>query len=465
MPPADGSRGGPWPPQSAAARPLSPDDLNILALENETVAGHTCKVITLACPLDLAALRSSIAGRLQQAPLLGLRLSDVDGAPWWVPDPDLEAGAQVVGHDLAGPLDEASLRTAVADIFGQHLDRSRPLWRIDVLPRLADGGSALIWRIHHALADGLTAMAMARAVLWDEQASSGSAVSPTGTGAAGGAGAGGAGSGGGTGAAAGDVRQGQPGPAASHRFGGLRVIAREAPEPWLRSPFDGHIDGRRAVAFASVSLAGLRGAAAAAAGATVNDAVLTVVAGGLRRWLEAQHGHLGAVRVKVPVSLHGQSGGGAEPGNRDSFFCLDLPLGTADPLERLAAIRAATAVRKKEHDAQHLDAAMRQLARIPPLRHFAERLLAHPRSFALNVSNVPGPRQPVAVLGRPVRELHSLAEIREEHALRICVVSLADTLNFGLVADPTLIDDLDELAAGLQAEAGELIELAGPCKS
>ena len=185
MPPADGSRGGPWPPQSAAARPLSPDDLNILALENETVAGHTCKVITLAGPLDLAALRSSIAGRLQQAPLLGLRLSDVDGAPWWVPDPDLEAGAQVVGHDLAGPLDEASLRTAVADIFGQHLDRSRPLWRIDVLPRLADGGSALIWRIHHALADGLTAMAMARAVLWDEQASSGSAVSPTGTGAAG----------------------------------------------------------------------------------------------------------------------------------------------------------------------------------------------------------------------------------------------------------------------------------------
>ena len=458
MPPADGSRGGPGPPQSTAARPLSPDDLNILALESETVAGHTCKVITLAGPLDLASLRSSIAGRLQQAPLLGMRLNDVDGAPWWVPDPDLEVNAQVVAHASAGPLDEASLRTAVADIFRQHLDRSRPLWRIDVLPRLADGGSALIWRIHHALADGLAAMAMARAVLWDERTSSGTAAGLSGNGA-GGAGAGSAGSGRGTGAPAGDVRRGPPGPAAQHRFGALRAIAREAPQPWLRSPLDGHIDGRRAVAFATVGLAELRSSAAAAAGATVNDAVLTVVAGGLRRWLESQHGHLGPVRVKVPVSLHGLSGG-AEPGNRDSFFCLDLPLGTADPLERLVSIRSSTSVRKQDHDAQHLDAAMRQLARIPSLGRFAERLLAHPRSFALNVSNVPGPRQPVAVLGRPVRELHSLAEIGEYHALRICVVSLADTLNFGLVADPTLIGDVGELAAGLQAEAGALIELA-----
>jgi hypothetical protein len=79
----------------------------------------------------------------------------------------------------------------------------------------------------------------------------------------------------------------------------------------------------------------------AADGATVNDAVLTVVAGGLRRWLETHHGHLGALRVKVPVSLHGSpprpGDDAAGRGNRDSFFCLDLPLGSADPLERLAA--------------------------------------------------------------------------------------------------------------------------------
>ena len=83
-------------------------------------------------------------------------------------------------------------------------------------------------------------------------------------------------------------------------------------------------------------------------------------------------------------------------------------------------------------------------------------MLAHPRSFALNVSNVPGPRHPVAVLGAPVQAMYTLAEIREHHALRIAVVSLASTLNFGLVADPTLLADVDHLASGIQAEAATL---------
>jgi len=161
------------------------------------------------------------------------------------------------------------------------------------------------------------------------------------------------------------------------------------------------------------------------------------------------------------VSLHGlppaPGDDGAQPGNRDSFFCLDLPLGSADPVERLAAIRVATRVRKQGHDAQQLDALMRQLARAPRLRRFAERVLTHPRSFALNVSNVPGPRRPVRVLGTPVRALYSLAEIGEHHALRVAVISLANSLNFGLIADPTLLSDVDHLARDMQAEADVLI--------
>ncbi len=100
---------------------------------------------------------------------------------------------------------------------------------------------------------------------------------------------------------------------------------------------------------------------------------------------------------------------------------------------------------------------MQRLARTPRLSRFAEDVLSHPRSFALNVSNVPGPRRPVRVLGVPVRALYSLAEIGEHHALRVAVVSLAGTLNVGLVADPTLLADVDHLAAGIQAEAAALI--------
>ena len=431
------------------ARPLSREDLSILALENETVAGHTCKVIVLGGPVGLGALRASIAARLARAPRLSMRLDEIDGAPWWVPDPQVDVAAHVVEATSAGAVDEAGFRATVAGIFAQHLDRSRPLWRIDLIPRLAGGGSALIWRIHHALADGMTAMRMAGEVLWDEDPATGPGPPAPARG---------------DGARRGERRR-AAGPAEHHRVATLLAAAREAPQPWLRSPFDGHIDARRAVAFTRARLDELHRVAAATGGATVNDAVLTVVAGGLRRWIEAHHGRLGAVRVKVPVSLHAlpssppvPADDGGQPGNRDSFFCLDLPLGSADPLERLAAIRRATQVRKQEHDAQQLDAVMQRLARTPRLSRFAEHVLAHPRSFALNVSNVPGPRRPVRVLGVPVAALYSLAEIGEHHALRVAVVSLAGTLNVGLVADPTLLADVNHLAAGMQAEAAALID-------
>jgi diacylglycerol O-acyltransferase len=434
------------------ARPLSREDLSILALENETVAGHTCKVIVLGGPVGLGALRASIAARLARAPRLSMRLGEIDGAPWWVPDPQVDVAAHVVEATSAGPVDEAGFRATVAGIFARHLDRSRPLWRIDLIPRLAGGGSALTWRIHHALADGMTAMRMAGEVLWDEDPATGPRASsprPRRRRQTGGA----------------AQAAGAAAPAEHHRVATLLAAAREAPQPWLRSPFDGHIDARRTVAFTRARLDELHRVAAATGGATVNDAVLTVVAGGLRRWIEAHHGRLGAVRVKVPVSLHAlpsrppvPADDGGQPGNRDSFFCLDLPLGSADPLERLAAIRRATQVRKQEHDAQQLDAVMQRLARTPRLSRFAEHVLAHPRSFALNVSNVPGPRRPVRLLGVPVSGLYSLAEIGEHHALRVAVVSLAGTLNVGLVADPTLLADVDHLAAGMQAEAAALID-------
>ncbi len=411
-------------------RPLSIEDLTILGLETETVAGHTCKVIVLGDRIDADLLRASIASRLDDALPLRMRLADVDGTPSWVLDPDLDLGEHVVLADAGEPLDMAGLRDAVARVFEQRLDRSRPLWRIDVIPSLAGGGSALIWRIHHALADGTTTMRIADAALWDEQPD---ATRPK------------------------KARK-RVTTAVEHRFAGLRTAAREVPH-WHRSPFSGHIDARRAVAFTSVEFDGMRSVARATDGATINDAVLTVVAGGLRRWLEDRHGSLGAVRIKVPVSLHEPAPAGdpaADEGNRDSFFCLDVPL-TADPVDRLRAIRRATRVRKEGHDAQQLDALMRRLAHAPPLRSFAQRVLTNPRSFALNVSNVPGPRRPVRVLDVPVRALYSIAEIRGHHALRIAVVSLCDTLNFGLTADPTLVPDVDQLADHMQADVTAML--------
>ena len=422
-------------------RRLTEEDLAILALENDTVAGHTCKVILLERPVDIDRIRGLLAARLSRAPELSMRLRERDGAACWVSSPVVDMSAQVVECETSRPLDPQGLRSEVARIFAQRLDRAKPLWRIDVVPELDAGGGALIWRIHHALADGATAMRIAAGALWDESDSPPPVSAPP----------------------ASHDRAPASAPEGRRRvrehLRGFGTAAREIPRPWRRSPFDGRPGPERSVAFAQVDLAGLRRAASAVERATLNDAVLGLVAGAVQRWLDGGGRQLGAVRVKVPVSLHhpGTAHGDPDTGNRDSFFCLDLPVDRSDPLERLALIRDATRVRKECHDAERIDELTRELGRASPrLRGFTERALAHPRSFALNVSNVIGPRAPVHVAGARVTGLYTLAEIRDRHALRIAVISLDGTLGFGLCADPTLLPEVDRLADGVRAEAAAL---------
>jgi hypothetical protein len=410
-------------------RPLSDEDLSILELERGPVVGHTSKVLILERPIEVEELRASIESRLDGVPELSLRLQEEDGKVWWARDDALDLGEQVIA-DERRLLDHEGLLEAIAHLFEQRLDRRRPLWRIDLLPQLSGGGCALVWRIHHALADGTTTMRIGQDAIWNEP-EAGSPSRP----------------------------RHAPSSPEYENAQGLHMLMREAPHPWQRSPFDGHIDSKRSVAFATGDLDSLHRVAGTICGASVNDAVLTVVSGGLRRWLEATHCPVGPVRVKVPVSLHGAAHGhGTEPlGNRDSYFCLDLPLGPEDPAVRLETIHRATKARKEEHDAEWLDAVMRELGKTSPgLRRFADHVLASPRSFALNISNVPGPRRAIDVLGVPVDALYAIAEIGERHALRIAVLSLADTLRFGLCADPTLLPDVNQLATAIEQEAAEL---------
>jgi len=403
--------------------PLSPQDRAILELEGPTIAGHTCKVIRIADPgASIDQLRRHVAARLGTEPLLRCRLGETAEGPAWVTYPDFDIVEQLVDTGLDG-LAAAELERLVAELFEQHLDRELPLWRIDVAG-LQGGGTALIWRLHHSLADGTAAMRIARSVLWD----SGSPPPAGGARPAPDRGA--------------DDRR---------RLGHLAAfIGRELADTIRDSPFDGEVGTKRAVALASVPLGELHDAAKRQ-GATVNDAVLAAVGGGLRRWLSHHHGPLGSLRLRVPVSLHHE---GDDAANRDSFFTVPVPITESDPVARLRAVREGTAERKAAHDAELL---ARLRSRSPALAALADRLERSPRSFALCVSNVPGPRAPVTVCGAPVAELHSIAEIGRRHALRIAVVSIADDLCFGFCADPLIAGDLREMAAGTEAEAGALI--------
>ncbi len=442
--------------------PLTAEDCAILDLECAEIVGHTCKVIVFETEApSAAALAQRMRERIAAAPALARRLGGSPERRVWVEQPDFDPASQIFEHAAGAPCVRASLCGEVARLFVERLDRDRPLWRIDRLA-LQGGGAALVWRIHHALADGSTAMRYARALLWDAAAHEPAAHER----------------------AAHESKANEPAarestahePAArdssrrSHssaherdqarrRAHLARFFAREFARSVADSPFDGHIGGHRDVAFASLPLRELHDAAAAIDGATVNDAVLTVVGGGLRRWIEQHHGPIDTLRVKVPVSLHEPAA--SDPGNRDSFFSVSVPLTHGDTVARLRAVHAATALRKAEHDAETMDALLHHLRQLSPgLGRLCERIERSPRAFAVNVSNVPGPREPVSVLGAQVGSLHAIAELAEHHALRIAAVSLAGTLCLGFCADPAIVDDVQSMAAATEDEAAELVAAA-----
>lgn len=462
---------------------LSDADVRILRLESGTIRGHTCKVVVIGPhpdggPLRIAELRAQIADRLDFFPRLRRRLAKTPlrvANPAWVDDPDFEVGRHVVPWDDGAPVDPDRLRAIVASLMTQRLARDRPLWRVDVVEPLEQGGAALVIRLHHCLADGMTAGRILSQVVLDPE---GAAATK----------AGGAEPGGveslpgaaemlalglrdrGLGTAAGAIRGarlvGSPAAwrsaaATARRLPG--TVRRELLSRGGESPLDAPAGPTRVVAFAALPLDDVRRVSKAFGdGVTVNDVVLAAVAGGLRSWLEHGGATVGELRAKVPVSLHQAGEEAASSANRDSFMVVDLGLEHSDPVERLLAISAETQDRKRRHDAEEIDSLLRDLAHVSrSLERLAERWMMRPRVFAVNVSNVPGPRRELSVGGAPVREVHSLAEVANRHALRVSVFSAGGALSFGLCADAAVMQGIDVVSAGVERELEDLVARAG----
>jgi diacylglycerol O-acyltransferase / wax synthase len=437
---------------------LSMDDAQILRLESATIKGHTGKVLILApdsagAPLSVSKLRARVGERMAAFPRLSQRVEEPRlrlGRPAWASCRRVDLDWHVAEPTGAAPLADEELREAVGELLSERLDHTRPLWRIDALPLTGDR-VALIGRIHHAMADGVSAIHLVAGLLWDEHSgspapqpvvhtASQAGEMPTHPGSAAKAGA----------AAGGDARE-------------ARILIRLPAALWreLRpgrdTRLDQHIGPAREVAWTTFPLERLkRIEKSATERATLNDVVLAVVAGGLRRWLPQVGGIAGDLRVQCPVCLHAREEEEGQLGNRDSFMNVDLPIAEADPGERLRLINAETSERKLEHDADTLYAFFHALGRFRPLYRGVTRLTSGPRQFALSVSNVPGPRERALILGHAVEQFCSFAEPADRHALRVSVISLAGELAFGLCSDPDAISDLDGLRRALADSLGEL---------
>jgi WS/DGAT/MGAT family acyltransferase len=198
-------------------------------------------------------------------------------------------------------------------------------------------------------------------------------------------------------------------------------------------------------------------------GGTLNDVVLATVAGGIRRFLKRRRVDVSRLdfRVAAPVSVRSSTDRVAL-GNRVSAWIFPLPLAQADPVKRLAAIRATTRRLKESNQALGADllSAVTEWTGTT-LLSIGTSLQNVGRTHNLIVTNVPGPQVPLYLLGAPLHEAYPIGPLFQHQAVIVALFSYAGRLFWGLNADAALLPDLADLRRDLEASFEELVGAAG----
>ncbi|MEV0124886.1 wax ester/triacylglycerol synthase family O-acyltransferase [Streptomyces sp. NPDC050703] len=348
----------------------------------------------------------------------------------------------------AAPVDD--FHAAAGELMRRPLDRDRPPWEAHVLPG-ADGGTfAVLFKFHHALADGLRALTLAAALL-DPVDLPPARPRP---------------------AAPAAPRWPLPGPRrlpglARETLSGLgqalgigASVARATLGVRSCRALTSGATGTRATAGVVLDLDDVH-RVRKAVGGTVNDVLIAVVAGALRRWLDERGDGSEGVepRALIPVSRR-RPRTAQPPGNRLSGYLVRLPVGDEDPLARLRDVRAAMD-RNKEAGPERGAGAVALLAEhVPSIGHRvggpavaqAARLL-----FDILVTSVPLPGVGLRLGGCPLAEVYPLAPLARGQSLAVAVSTYRGRVHYGLLADATAVPDLDLLARGLREELAELV--------
>jgi diacylglycerol O-acyltransferase / wax synthase len=454
---------------------LSAVDASFLAQEKQSSHMHVGALATFdGPPPDRADFCAHLEARLRLVPRYRQKLAFPPleaGRPFWVDDPSFNLDYHVRHTALPKPGSDEQLRDLLGRIFSQRLDRSKPLWELWIVHGLEGGHFALISKTHHALVDGVSGVDIATVLfdlspvpaevetdeIWTPQPEPSEAeLVAEGV--------------------MGLVRT--PFSLAGQAVGALQHPGetierlREAAEgvgevvwagmnPAPDVPLNVPIGPHRRVRWVESRLADFK-EIKNALGGTVNDAVLTVVAGALRRWL----GDRGVrtegldLRALVPVSIRGEDERGAL-GNRIAAMRGPLPVYVDDPVERLSVVRRGMGELKESKQALGAEviAGLQDFAP-PTLLAQASRLNFSTRLFNLIVTNVPGPQFPLYLLGREMEQIVPIAFLPENHALAIAIMSYNGKVDFGLLADYDAMPDVDSLASLLEESLDELLKAA-----
>lgn len=479
---------------------LSSLDAQFLAMEDAGSYGHAgffvvCDPTTSPeGSLTYEGLCRMVAERIHLVPPYTRKLAEVPlrlDHPYWVEDPDFDIAHHIRESNVEPPGAPRTVAEHAAQILATPLDRAHPLWELHLMHGLEQGKVALLHKFHHALADGISGVEIMS--VFTDSGPEGAKIEPV-------------------------VERRRPpeppsplemlargvtsvprqsarairslpsalpnladlpgasaipGVAAVQRLTSplRRLIGDTAPDPVRdgmegpppRTRFNRKLSSGRRFAYGSVSLATIK-AIKDRAGVTVNDVVVTICAGALRRWLlELDELPGDPMRALVPVSVRSDEQRW-EFGNRISALVVPLPTHEPDPRSRLQmahqALKAAKQRQKALPDGLLTDAGN---FLPPPVFVQASRMTAEIAGRVrppvnLIVSNIPGPSEPLYCHGARVESYHPFTVIMDGVGMNMTAMSYRDVVGFGLVSDRDQLDDLWPVMEGIEASVDELEE-------
>ncbi len=467
---------------------LSALDASFLYLEQPTTPMHVGGVAVFQRPaagFDYDRLVALIEQRIALVPRYRQKVRYVPvnlARPVWIDDPEFDVAYHTRRSALPSPGSDVQLTELVARLMSRRLDHTRPLWEIYLVEGLTGGRTAVLTKTHQAMVDGISAVDIGQVIL-DVATPSRRAPAPD------------------------ELWMPRPEPSNAQLVLGavaeavarpgevvetVRVAAADAVATVGKvvdgvgclismactaarkapgTPLNVAISTQRRFAVARTRLEAYR-AVRAAHDCTVNDVVLSVVAGALRNWLLSRGEPVPVsrtVRAMVPLSVRGQadvpsSADEGALGSRVTSFLLDLPVGEPSPVVRLH--QGSHLMR--EHTANGQSVGADTLVRIggfaPPTLHalgaraasgFAKRI------FNLVVTNVPGPQFPLYAAGARMLEMFPVVPLAKGQALAIGLTSYDGGVYYGFNADRDAMPDVDVLARLVDEALDELVATVG----
>ena len=450
---------------------LSPQDASFLHLEDLVSHMHIGAVAILeGPPPPYDELAARVETKLQLAPRYRQKVHFVPlalGRPVWVDDPHFNLSYHLRCTALPAPGGDEQLRLLVGRVMSQQLDRHKPLWEMWMVEGLSEQRWVLLSKMHHAVVDGVSGSELLSAILdderdpappptdsWDpERQPSGAELAVRAVGR----------------------RVASPFSSVRSQLGSPRTLAERAIETVqglltmggvLRAPpasfLNGPIGPHRRWDWARSQLSDVKRIRDAFEG-TVNDVVLTAIAGGFRELLASRGEQTDrVVRTLVPVSVRSPEEHG-EYNNRVSAIFAELPVGIEDPIERLAAVHRQMERLKRSHEAVAGDVLV-GLSGFAPAMLLSLGLRTATQVPQRNVNtvttNVPGPQRPLYAAGRRMLECFPYVPLAGHVRVGVAIFSYDGALGFGVTGDWDQAPDIGVLCRGIERSMAALVEAA-----